>query len=433
MPGDDECIENEGPEPLHELTLGQTQQALSKSRMSGGRLSRGGELEALATRCREKASALRWVVERERLIRERVQSRGEVEESRADSEFMRWAQKALDAYYWTSLSSPVVRTDLDELDELSGCYEAAAAALSLVDMRPEGGGGFADGLKLMAEAQSALRGSLRKVGVMEDSDQLEMFEWVRLAAARRKVYLERFMRAEDLADPASWTVLLDRLEQEAGIHAGSKRQRAGLEELRGLVERLVSGQDEGWSRVVSLVEELVGLGLPPSHVGLREPLLRVINEVPAEANASPAFVRVAREVDRYLATREVAAAVLESEPTAEVKEARRLLSGRSVVLIGGVRRPAAQRQIREALGLDEVIWIGTREHQSIDRFEPVIAREDVVLVLLAIRWSSHSFGEVKRFCDAHGKALVRLPGGFGANQVAAQILSQRSGALEGET
>ena len=46
------------------------------------------------------------------------------------------------------------------------------------------------------------------------------------------------------------------------------------------------------------------------------------------------------------------------------------------------------------------------------------------MVLLAIRWSSHSFGDVQEFCDRHGKLLVRLPSGYNPNQVAHQILAQ---------
>jgi hypothetical protein len=99
------------------------------------------------------------------------------------------------------------------------------------------------------------------------------------------------------------------------------------------------------------------------------------------------------------------------------------------VLIGGVRRPHAQKLLKVALGLTDLVWIATREHQSIEGFEPSIARADVALVLLAIRWSSHSFGDVKQFCDRYDKPLVRLPGGYSPNQVAAQILSQCSGRL----
>ena len=118
-------------------------------------------------------------------------------------------------------------------------------------------------------------------------------------------------------------------------------------------------------------------------------------------------------------------------PTAEVAEASRLLKGKCALMIGGVRRPESHEALKAAFGLKELVWFETREHESIDVFEPYVARPDVALVLLAIRWSSHSFGDVKRFCDDHGKPIVRLPGGYGVNQVAAQILAQGSGRLGG--
>jgi hypothetical protein len=100
-------------------------------------------------------------------------------------------------------------------------------------------------------------------------------------------------------------------------------------------------------------------------------------------------------------------------------------------MIGGSCRRDAQEVLKAALGLKELTWVETREHQSIGSFEPAVARRDVALVLLAIRWSSHAFGEVKQFCDRYGKPLVRLPGGYNPNQVAAQILAQCSEQLGG--
>ena len=108
---------------------------------------------------------------------------------------------------------------------------------------------------------------------------------------------------------------------------------------------------------------------------------------------------------------------------------RDLLAGKSIVLIGGRRRRDSQEALRKAFGLTSLIWIETREHQSIESFKPIIARPEVVMVLLAIRWSSHGFGEVRHLCDRHGKPLVRLPGGYSPNQVAAQILTQSSEQL----
>ena len=107
-----------------------------------------------------------------------------------------------------------------------------------------------------------------------------------------------------------------------------------------------------------------------------------------------------------------------------MQEVARLLSGCSIVLIGGEIRPAAKAAIEAAFGLKTVDWIATREHQSIAAFESHIARPDVALVVLAIRWSSPSFGDVQKMCDSHGKPLVRLPAGYGINQLATQILNQ---------
>ena len=51
-------------------------------------------------------------------------------------------------------------------------------------------------------------------------------------------------------------------------------------------------------------------------------------------------------------------------------------------------------------------------------------------VILSIRWSSHSFGDVKHWCDQHDKPLVRLPRGYNASQVAKEIIDQASERLQ---
>ena len=56
----------------------------------------------------------------------------------------------------------------------------------------------------------------------------------------------------------------------------------------------------------------------------------------------------------------------------------------------------------------------------------------MALVIVAIRWSNHSFSDVKVFCDRHGKPMVRLPAGYNPNQVAVQVLAQCSGLLAAE-
>ena len=53
----------------------------------------------------------------------------------------------------------------------------------------------------------------------------------------------------------------------------------------------------------------------------------------------------------------------------------------------------------------------------------------VAVVLLAIRWSNHDYDNVRDYCERYGKPLVRLPGGYNANQVAHHILMQAGDRL----
>jgi hypothetical protein len=200
------------------------------------------------------------------------------------------------------------------------------------------------------------------------------------------------------------------------------------------VKRIAGGEEAGrqdwWQTVAAAADEPVRAGVPPSNREIREFLLPALDDMPELADLPEGFRLVLREIDRYLESRPPATGVvLPPGPTAEVKEVARLLGGRSVALIGGGRRPNALESLKTAFGLKELYWIETREHQSLEGFEAYVARPDVAVVLLAIRWSSHSFGDVKQFCDRHGKPLVRLQAGYHPNQVALQILSQWSERL----
>jgi hypothetical protein len=337
-----------------------------------------------------------------------------------------WAERLTDAFYWASAEDSSGSLDISALDDVGGCFETLAEGLHLVQRSLERRGGLEKALPLLAEAQSAVRRALRRLGAPDDPDQLAAYEIVRETAARHRIFLKRFLRADDLADPGAWPGLLSRIEAQAG--APSRRHERLLDRLRSLVHSLGEGDggdaDASWRSIIEAVEEAVAGGVPPSSREIRGLLLPHIDALPERIDVPPGFRRVLREIDGYLATRSPTATTTSTVPTAEVVEAARTLSGRGAVLIGGIRRPQAQQALRATLGLHELVWIGTREHQSIRGFEASIARPEVAVVLLAIRWSSHSFGEVKSLCDRHGKPLVRLPGGYNPAQVAAQILAQ---------
>lgn len=79
--------------------------------------------------------------------------------------------------------------------------------------------------------------------------------------------------------------------------------------------------------------------------------------------------------------------------------------------------------------MKELRWLSSREHESISSFIPEIRRDETALVLLAIRWASHSFEDVRATCDQYDKPYVRLPGGYGANRVAYEVVRQQGERL----
>ena len=180
-----------------------------------------------------------------------------------------------------------------------------------------------------------------------------------------------------------------------------------------------------WGTIARTVDEMVRDGLPPSNAQVRELILKVPGAPPLDG-VPEGFARVVREVERYRnRSREPEDdAGPDPQPVPQVQEVAKLLAGKIVVLIGGKARPRRRQALEEAFELKELDWISTREHESVANFEPNVARPDVALVLLCIRWASHSFGQVKEFCDKYGKPLVRLPAGYNPNQVAVQILAQ---------
>ena len=185
------------------------------------------------------------------------------------------------------------------------------------------------------------------------------------------------------------------------------------------------GTEADWKKVIDAVNTLVSEGMPPSNTDLRDMLVPIVDDIPEADELPEGFRRVLGEVDRYLATQMPPAQQIVREISGEVRKVADLYKGKTMVLIGGDRRPHAYEALKSAFGLKELIWIATREHESTDIFVPYISRPDVDVVLLAIRWSSHSYGDVKAICDRFGKEFYRLPAGYNPNQVAHQILQHR--------
>lgn len=404
---------------------------------------RNEALEGLPARARLKAEATRWLVERDRLMQ---QGTFETDVQPRDRDLIARAKLLPNCYLWMSSHGGLSVAEPGRLTDLAGAFEAMAAAAELlrqlVPQAEEQREAFEGALDLAAEAQSMVRVAVERVASRPDHDQDALFRWLRSAASEYQILIRRHMRLDDPADPADWAGLFERIAwAENELQSARQRQtqfRQRMNRLHYHLKKFDEAPDaddarEHWLRVVELVDGEVSNGTPPSNIEIRDQLLPYVEQMPEMEELPAGFARVLRELERYLVSRAAEPdARAAPEDTPEIRAAAELLRGRDVVLIGGVARPHAREKLERAFELGRLEWITTREHQSIAEFEAPIARAETALVLLAIRWSSHSFNDVKVFCDKYGKPLVRLPAGYGPNQVAVQILQQRGEQLRAQ-
>ncbi len=361
-----------------------------------------------------------------------------------DQELLAKSRQMRDCYVWPL--DPYTDLPSDEmLERAAQCYQnlARAAEYAQSVRGPQNEEAQVEqAYVLLAEAQSALRALTRQFDLKDDIDQYEAFRWLRLRTEEDQVYVPRHMRLNDAADPAHAPDLQHRLEEawdawNARRQAGERRERLmnrARFHARKLVDRGGSDDDGAdWQRLHDAVIELIEGGLPPSNVTLREMLLPLVDWIPERLGSDPRFQRVLQELDRYLASREVDRPTAGGETLDEnVRQVRDLLRGRVMLLIGGECRRETADRLERTFELAELRWINTREHESTSYFESAVARAETALVALAIRWSSHSYEEVADMCVRYGKPFVRLPSGYGANQLAYQILQQASETLRGQ-
>jgi hypothetical protein len=394
------------------------------------------DLAVIEQRCRLKAEATRWCLQRRQMQRDGA-ARAEIEPR--DQEIIRRAKMLPDCFLWMIHASDYSVANLSLYGNLAGCFDTLAAGVGLMRELLAAGNGdlFERCLNLLAEAQSALWTAGAALEEANDLDQKRIHDWLRGKANQRHIFIPRFMRAEDRADPAGWERLLGRIESLARELQENRKRDSQRKKLFGKIRyelNVIATQPpeptRHWQTIASAIDALVKDGMPVSNRELRELLVPVCDDIPEVPDMPSSFQAVLRDLDRYLASQPAEHAPPPCrEPAAEVRQAARLLQDRSVVLIGGNQRPNAKEALKKALGLKELYWVQIEEYQSLATFEPYIARPDVAVVLLAIRWSRHSFGEVQQFCERYEKPLVRLPAGYNPNQVAAQILGQCSDRL----
>lgn len=351
--------------------------------------------------------------------------------------------KALPDCYAFPLDGSRPLPDDEELEQLACCYDGLARGVEVAirhaqrfgedEAPPE------DLLELLSEAQSALRIGLERIDIYKDSDQVAVYEWLVGQTRAHQIMIQRHMRLLDPADPAEWFDLRERFdafERQMSSAEDERRRRSDLlNKLRYHVGRLKDAREneraDNWTSIADVLQVWVEEGRPPSNRDLCDLLLPLIDDIPDGVEFESPALRVLKAVDELSARLEMrtAAPARERARTPEVLEAARLLRGKVVIMLGGQARRHAKRQLEEDLELAELRWIPTTAHRSLAPLEREIARPEVKLVILAIRWSDHAMGDLKAIADREGVAFLRLPGGYNPNRVAHEILSQVSEQL----
>ena len=107
---------------------------------------------------------------------------------------------------------------------------------------------------------------------------------------------------------------------------------------------------------------------------------------------------------------------------AHVLEARALLRGRGLTLLGGLPTASHKAALEDALGVD-VDWIGADEYQH-GLHAASRVRAETGVVVLAVRWMGHAHNGLREIAREKGVPCVMHPGGLSPSSIAYQIVQQ---------
>lgn len=168
---------------------------------------------------------------------------------------------------------------------------------------------------------------------------------------------------------------------EAGIAPSDKQLRALLEPYRGYLEAIAHPQGD------KLLKYLDKDAL--SHIAKNERLLEIEEE---------------------------------PDDDTQLEELRSFLKGKTMLFVGGRCEGERKAMLTRQLGLKELIWPGSERTDDPSRFEPYLAKADVVCLL--IRFSRHSYKAVLDRAKAEGKQTCVFKAGLGLRRVVSDLHAQ---------
>ncbi len=197
------------------LTPQNSRRDLQRESHSAERTGTGVELKLVVERARWKAEACRFALRR----RSQIKASGDAESLQTEERDLRSRREELEDCYAWMLDSPRPLPEDRRVEEVALCYDVVARASELCS-ELEAEGALApvpapDLLFLLAESQSSLLTALAHCDLRGDSDQRDLFLWLKDQTTRHRVYVDRHMRLDDPADSSKAGELMDRLEKTA--------------------------------------------------------------------------------------------------------------------------------------------------------------------------------------------------------------------------
>jgi hypothetical protein len=329
----------------------------------------------------------------------------------------------------------------------------------------EAGRRYAD----LVECLPALDWVLSTIGFLSDADKKEVLEPIAARQQRLYRFLQQNFHAggqDSLSDPQQGA-LFGRLREYARTNSiflvglNGQTEEAELERLAGSLPAALERQktrvkrrreqEEAIAKVLTtvsgksfgarpehaemlkvMVRRALDAGVLPSNPTLRDGLLEWGHLLGTDEKFAALVRGIDLEKRRRRAQQELADAqsretVLDPQRTVELEKVLPLVEGTRAVMIGGLCREDNRKAVIETLKLTDLVWPDTTGRESVYDFEPLIAEPTTKVVFLLIRFMRTGYGRVAELCRKHDKTLVRLPAGYGVNQVIHQLAEQMGG------
>ncbi|MFT4538650.1 MAG: hypothetical protein ACI835_001087 [Planctomycetota bacterium] len=396
------------------------------------------DLEMVVRRAAWKADACEWAIDHRKHEGEDL---AELSEQEA---MLRTRRESIeDCFAW--MMDPYRRLPSDErLTQIASCYRnVALAATTTMELDRDGlldPGPPSELLYLLAEVQSALLASLQEVDLRGDSDQRDLFLWLKDQTTRHRIYVDRHMRLDDPADFTAAEALAERitvLSKDIAARREARRRRGQfLNRVRYHLRKIAESDGSSphdLEAVCETVDQWLESGLSQGDRTLRELLAPLADECEAES--------LGEGIAKVLCNGVAAGATLRDDRAGGrpelISRATLLLSGRRVLLFAGEETAEAVEALRDTLEISEVQWVSLEGVEDIQKaLVEKISEGSYSLVLIGIRLAVSEYAIFKQLCIEQGKPFVRLPSGTSPVQVAHQVLRQvgrrlRSPALEG--